>query len=211
MDWSGVDYLWIIVTWCDIRPSMVTHTRNLCSAINPSMWTHTPWTHTRSSGQPFMLRSPGSSRGIEGGESAVHSLPPPTIPAGPETRTPNLWITSPTLTIRPRLPTTYCDVFIRRLPFTAEDPLLRQWWNDTFLQTWWRNLRFSKSGCKSHCDFTENFEEVAKFLQSIWQSAGWRNQLSKGWSGTTSGLTTLPATLVVSKWTNNAVFHLFIC
>ncbi len=31
------------------------------------------------------------SRGIEGGESAVHSLPPPTIPAG------NLWVTSPTL------------------------------------------------------------------------------------------------------------------
>ncbi len=30
------------------------------------------------------------SHGIEGGESAVHSLPPPTIPAGPETRTRNL-------------------------------------------------------------------------------------------------------------------------
>ncbi len=37
------------------------------------------------------------SLGIEGGESAVHSLPPPTIPAGPETQTHNLWITSPTL------------------------------------------------------------------------------------------------------------------
>ncbi len=39
--------------WRDIRPSMVTHTRNLCSAINPSKvhthsseHTHTPWTHT---------------------------------------------------------------------------------------------------------------------------------------------------------------------
>ncbi len=30
------------------------------------------------------------SHGIEGGESAVHSLPPPTIPAGPETQTRNL-------------------------------------------------------------------------------------------------------------------------
>ncbi len=30
------------------------------------------------------------SRGIEGGESAVHSLPPPTIPAWHETRTRNL-------------------------------------------------------------------------------------------------------------------------
>ncbi len=37
------------------------------------------------------------SRGIEGGESAVHSLPPPTIPAGPETRTRDLRVTSPTL------------------------------------------------------------------------------------------------------------------
>ncbi len=36
------------------------------------------------------------SRGIEGGESAGHSLPPPTIPSGPETRTRNLWVKSPT-------------------------------------------------------------------------------------------------------------------
>ncbi len=36
------------------------------------------------------------SRGIEGGESAGHSLPPPT-PAGPETQTRDLWVTSPTL------------------------------------------------------------------------------------------------------------------
>ncbi len=35
------------------------------------------------------------SRGIEGGESAGYSLPPPTFPAGPETRTRDL--TSPTL------------------------------------------------------------------------------------------------------------------
>ncbi len=55
----------------DIRPSMVTHTRNLCSAFNPSKvhthsseHTHTLWTHTRSSGQPFMLRRPGGSWGF---------------------------------------------------------------------------------------------------------------------------------------------------
>ncbi len=62
---------------------MVNHTRNSCSAFNPSKvhTTHTH-THTRSSGQPFMLRRPGSS-GIEGGESAVHSLPSTTISAGP--------------------------------------------------------------------------------------------------------------------------------
>ncbi len=44
------------------------------------------------------------SRGIEGGESAGYSLPPPTFPAGPETRTLDLRVTSPTLSIRPQLP-----------------------------------------------------------------------------------------------------------
>ncbi len=38
---------------------MVTHTRNSCSAF-----THPNCTHTRSSGQPFMLRRPGSSWGF---------------------------------------------------------------------------------------------------------------------------------------------------
>ncbi len=37
------------------------------------------------------------SRGIEGGESAGYSLPPTTIPAGPEIRTHDLRVTSPTL------------------------------------------------------------------------------------------------------------------
>ncbi len=32
-----------------------------------------------------------------GGDSAGQSLPPPRIPAGPETRTCDLWVTSPTL------------------------------------------------------------------------------------------------------------------
>ncbi len=39
------------------------------------------------------------SHGIEGGETTGHLLPPPTIPAGPETRTHNLRVTSPTLSI----------------------------------------------------------------------------------------------------------------
>ncbi len=37
------------------------------------------------------------SRGIDGREGAGYSLPPPTIPAGPETRTRDLRVTSPTL------------------------------------------------------------------------------------------------------------------
>ncbi len=32
------------------------------------------------------------SRGIEGGESAVHSLPPPTIPAGPRLEPATFWL-----------------------------------------------------------------------------------------------------------------------
>ncbi len=94
---------------------MVTHTRNLCSAFNPSKCTHTVVnTHTPVTTHPEQwaanAAAPGEqlgvrclaqgshlSRGIEGGESAGYSLPPPTIPAGPETRTHDLRVTSPTL------------------------------------------------------------------------------------------------------------------
>ncbi len=87
-------------TW----PSMVTHTRNLCS---PSKCTQTAVNeHT-----PRAVGSPGSSWGFGAllkdltsvvvlrVERAldIHSPPPPTIPAGPETRTRDLWIRSPTL------------------------------------------------------------------------------------------------------------------
>ncbi len=77
--------------------------------------THIVNTHTWSSGQPVMLQRMGSSRdsvpcsralrhGIEGGESAVHSLPPPTIPAGPRLEHATFDYESDSLTIRPRLP-----------------------------------------------------------------------------------------------------------
>ncbi len=101
-------------------PSMVTHTRNLCSAFNPSKCTHTvvnihleQWAaNAAAPGEQLGVRclAQGShlSRGIEGGESAGYSLPPPTIPAGPETRTHDLRVTSPTLSIRPRLPLILC-------------------------------------------------------------------------------------------------------
>ncbi len=92
-----------------VWPSMVTHTRNLCSAFNPSKCTHTAvnihleqWaTNAAAPGEQLGFRclAQGShlSRGIEDGESAGYSLPPPTIPAGPETRTHDLRVTSPTL------------------------------------------------------------------------------------------------------------------
>ncbi len=33
-------------------------------SAHTQQWTHTPWTHTQSSGQPFVLRCPGSSWGF---------------------------------------------------------------------------------------------------------------------------------------------------
>ncbi len=94
---------------------MVTHTRNLCSAFiqskvhtHSSEHTHTVNTHPEQwaaiyaavPGEKLGIQSLAQghlSRGIDGGESAVHSLPPPTISAGPETRTRNLWILRATL------------------------------------------------------------------------------------------------------------------
>ncbi len=111
--------------WRDIRPSMVTHTRNLCSAINPSKvhthsseHTHTMNTHPEqwaaiyaaAPGEQLGVRCLAQghlSRGIEGGESAVHSLPLPTIPAGHSNSQP-LDYESDSLTIRPWLPPNVC-------------------------------------------------------------------------------------------------------
>ncbi len=104
-----------IIKWRDIRPSMVTHTRNMCSAIIPSKvhthssgHTHTPWTHTRSSGQPFMLRHPGSSWGFYSRapqswywrwrERCTLFTPPTYNSWRTETRICNLWFTGHELT-----------------------------------------------------------------------------------------------------------------
>ncbi len=80
---------------------MVTHTQNLCSAFDPSKVhphssEHTHCEHTPGAvGSHFYVAAPREqlgvrclaqghlSRGIEGGESTVHSLPQPTISAGP--------------------------------------------------------------------------------------------------------------------------------
>ncbi len=56
-------------------------------------------------------------------ESAVHSLPPPTIPARPETRTRNLWITSPTLYLLGHDCSPQCGDFIKELSFGFKSAL----------------------------------------------------------------------------------------
>ncbi len=91
---------------------MVSHTWNLCSAFITSKCTHTAVRSEQTHPEQWAANAaaPGEqlgiwclaqgshlSRGIEGGESAGYSLPPSTIPAWPETRTCDLWVTSPTL------------------------------------------------------------------------------------------------------------------
>ncbi len=98
---------------------MVTHTRNSCSEFNPSKvhthsreHTHTVNTHPEQWAAIYVA-APGEQLGarclaqgylnhsIEGGESAGHSLPPPTIPASPRLELNPLDYESDSLTIRP--------------------------------------------------------------------------------------------------------------
>ncbi len=86
-------------------PSMVSYTWNLCSAYKPSKCTHK--VETRAVGSQFC-----GARGAVGGSVPCSKVslqlylgwrerclftPPPTIPAGPETRTCDLRVTSMTL------------------------------------------------------------------------------------------------------------------
>ncbi len=117
---------------------MGTHTQNLCSAFNPSkVHTHSSehtHAHTHREHTPGAVGSQccgargavgGSvpcsrshlSRGIKGGESAVHSLPPPTYNSC------RIWNSnsqpfdheSDSLNIRPRLPHLFPTLFCRQV------------------------------------------------------------------------------------------------
>ncbi len=65
--------------------------------IHPEQWAANAAAPGEQLGVRCLAQGSHLSRGIEGGESAGYSLPPPTIPAGPETRTHDLRVTSPTL------------------------------------------------------------------------------------------------------------------
>ncbi len=88
------------VTWHAIKYG-VTHTQNLCCVFKPSkVHTHSSEHTPGAVGSHFYAAAPGEqlgvlaqrhlSRGIEGGESAVYSLPPPTIAASPRLELANL-------------------------------------------------------------------------------------------------------------------------
>ncbi len=95
-----------------IRALLLTHPK----CTHTQQWTHTPWTHTRSSGQPFMLRRPWRSCGfgalLKGTSSwywgrkralFIHSPHLQFLPARNLNSQP-LDYESNSLTIRPRLP-----------------------------------------------------------------------------------------------------------
>ncbi len=100
---------------------MMTHTRNLCSTLTHPKCTHIAVnTHLeqwaaiyaaapREQLGVWCLAEGHLSHGIEGGESAGYSLPPPTIPAGP--RQPFNY-ESNSLTIKPRLARIYIYIYI---------------------------------------------------------------------------------------------------
>ncbi len=108
--------------WRDIQPCMLTHTLNSCSAFTHPKCTHTAVnTHTvnthleqwaaiyaaapREQLWVRCLAQGHLSRGTEGGESAGHSLPPPTIPAVLRLKLATFGLQVWLSNIRPRLPT----------------------------------------------------------------------------------------------------------
>ncbi len=110
--------------WRDIQPSTVTHTQNLCSAINPSkVHTHTAVnTHTHTLLGVRCLTQGHLSRGIEGGESVVHSPPPDNSCRIWDSNSQPLDYESDSLTIRPWLPLLLLLFIISKLWFAVLNP-----------------------------------------------------------------------------------------
>ncbi len=89
-----------------IYPSKCTHTQQW-TYTHPEQWAAI---YAAAPGEQLGPCSRAHRRGIDGRESAVHSLPPPTIPARPrlELAIFPLWVQLST--IGPQLPPTYCHV-----------------------------------------------------------------------------------------------------
>ncbi len=103
------------------------------------------------------------SRGIEGGESAVHSLPPPTIPAGPETRTHNLLVTSPT-----RYPLGH-DCLVNRTLINITDKKKTKKKHSYFKEkTSNLKCKAGNSGNINLCFFTVNYTFFFPLLKTVW-------------------------------------------
>ncbi len=86
----------ILVTSSAFNPSKCTHAAVNTHTLNthPEQWAANAAAPREQLGVWCLAQGSHLSRGIEGGESAGYSLPPPTIPAGPETQTLDLWVTS---------------------------------------------------------------------------------------------------------------------
>ncbi len=72
-----------------------THIHTHSEHTHPEQWAANAAVPEEQLGVRCFTQGSHLSRGIEGGESAVHSLPPPSIPAGPVTRTHDLWVLYP--------------------------------------------------------------------------------------------------------------------
>ncbi len=81
------------------NPSKCTQTavRSEQTHTHPEQWAANPTVPGEQFGVRFLLKGLTSVVVLKVEEGAVHSLPPPTIPARPGTRTRDLWVTSPTL------------------------------------------------------------------------------------------------------------------
>ncbi len=110
--------------------------------------------------------------GIEVGESAVQSLPPPTIPAGPRLELTTLWLWVWISTIRPRLPPIiksnhfYCHINTGHVPWWVKLLIMcsRQCRNNlnvdsTYLQTYTDdNVQYTHTYTQyTHCTILDTY------------------------------------------------------
>ncbi len=190
---------------------MVTHTRNWSSAFNPSKCTHTQqWvvnTHTVNTHLEqwaAIAPAPGEqlgvrclvqghlSHGIEGGESAVHSQSPPSIPAGARIKPVTSGYKPNSLTARPQLfgyqhsseylllcsaeerssyrfGTTRGGVNDDRIFILGE----RIWYDDDDVLRFTGYLQISQTLCVSCCSRYKRADgSMTSAARSVWSTAG---------------------------------------